>query len=112
MNSVLDIRSARSDVSLQGSCSWFLTALEEAKFAGYCWHCNRHAFASKLVKAGVGLRSVSELLGHRTAQMTKRYAHLSVNHKQAGVERISAVQSAIKTAINRRRVPRASRKSL
>jgi hypothetical protein len=30
--------------------------------------------------------------------MTKRHAHLSVNHKQAAVERISGVQSAIKTA--------------
>ena len=62
--------------------------------------------------AGVDLHTVGELLGHRTAQMTKRYAHLSVNHKQAAVERISAVQSAIKTAIGKNRTPRVSRKSL
>jgi hypothetical protein len=60
----------------------------------------------------VDLHTVGELMGHRTAQMTKRYAHLSVNHKQAAVERISAVQSAIKTATGRNRVPRAASKLL
>ena len=62
--------------------------------------------------AGVDLHTVGELLGHRTAQMTKRYAHLSVNHKQAAVERISAVLSAIKTATSREERPRRSRKLL
>ena len=77
---------------------WFLAAVERAALRDYTWHCNRHTFASRLVMAGVDLHTVGELLGHRTAQMTKRYAHLSVNHKQAAVERISGVQSAIKTA--------------
>ena len=61
-------------------------------------HCNRHTFASRMETAGVDLHTVGELLGHRTAQMTKRYAHLGVNHKQAALERISGVQRAIKTA--------------
>jgi len=77
---------------------WFLGAVERAALKDYTWHCNRHTFASRLVMAGVDLHTVGELLGHRTAQMTKRYAHLSVNHKQSAVERISGVPSAIKTA--------------
>ena len=91
---------------------WFLAAVERAKLKDYTWHCNRHTFASRLVMAGVDLHTVGELLGHRTAQMTKRYAHLSVNHKQAAVERISAGQSAIKTATGKNRTRRASRKLL
>jgi site-specific recombinase XerD len=62
------------------------------------------------VMAGVDLHTVGELLGHRTAQMTKRYAHLSVNHKQAAVERISAVQSATKTASKKNEAAGSSRK--
>jgi len=91
---------------------WFLGAVDRAGLKDYTWHCNRHTFASRLVMAGVDLHTVGELLGHRTAQMTKRYAHLSVNHKQAAVERISGGASAIKTASSRRRVSRASRKVL
>src|SRR5690348_1946374 len=65
----------------------------------YTWRCNRHTFASRLVMAGVDFHTVGGLLlGHRTAQVPGRYAHLSVNHKQAEVERISTVQSAIRTA--------------
>ena len=77
---------------------WFLGAVGRTALKDYTWHCNRHTFASRLVMAGVDLHTVGELLGHRTAQMTKRYAHLSVNHKQSAVERISGVPSAIRTA--------------
>jgi len=44
--------------------------------------------------AGVDLHTVGELLGDRTAQLTKRYAHLSVNHEQTAVERFSGIPSA------------------
>ena len=89
---------------------WFLSAVERAGLKDYTWHCNRHTFASRLVMAGVDLHTVGELLGHRTAQMTKRYAHLSVNHKQSAVERISQVQSATETATTDKRRNRASSK--
>ncbi len=74
--------------ALQGSRGWFPTALEEAKIEGYTWHCNRHTFASRLVMAGVDLRTVAELLGHKTLQMIMRYSHLAPEHQVSAVERL------------------------
>jgi integrase len=80
--------SVRTGVALQGSRGWFSTALDEAKVPDYTWHCNRHTFASRLVMAGVDLRTVAELLGHRTLQMVMRYSHLAPEHQTSAVDRL------------------------
>jgi integrase len=80
--------SVRTGDALQGSRGWFSTALEEAKVLDYTWHCNRHTFASRLVMAGVDLRTVAELLGHRTLQMVMRYSHLAPEHQASAVDRL------------------------
>lgn len=49
-------------------------------------HVMRHTFASRLIMSGVDLRTVQELLGHKSITMTIRYAHLSPDHKRAAVE--------------------------
>ena len=51
-------------------------------------HCNLHTFASRLVMAGVDLRTVAELMGHSSVQMTMRYAHLALQHNRAAVDRL------------------------
>ena len=47
-------------------------------------------FASRLVMAGVDIRTVQELLGHKTIGMTVRYSHLAPKHTLAAVERLDA----------------------
>lgn len=85
--------SARSGgASLQSARGWFNAALKEAGIAGYTWHCNRHTFASRLVMAGVDIRTVGELLGHKSLSMTMRYSHLAPAHNAAAVDRL--VQAA------------------
>lgn len=54
---------------------------QKAGIADFTWHCFRHTFASRLVMAGVGLRKVQELMGHKTISMTCRYVHLSPKHQ-------------------------------
>jgi integrase len=65
---------------------WFKSATAEAGVTCLTWHCLRHTFASRLVMAGVDLRTVQELMGHRTIQMTIRYSHLAPQHKASAVQ--------------------------
>jgi integrase len=60
---------------------------------GYTWHGNRHTFASRLVMAGVDLRTVQELGGWKSLKMVQRYSHLAPGHLHEAVERL-AVASA------------------
>jgi integrase len=53
-------------------------------------HVLRHTYASRLVMAGVDLRTVQELLGHKDIKQTMRYAHLSPSHKRAAVEALES----------------------
>ncbi len=61
-----------------------------AGIENFHWHDLRHSFASRLVMAGVDLRTVQELLGHKTIAMTVRYSHLAPTHLQEAVERLTA----------------------
>jgi site-specific recombinase XerD len=67
---------------------WFGSACEEAKIQGVTWHTLRHTFASRLVMAGVDLKTVQDLMGHKTIAMTARYAHLSPAHKLTALEKL------------------------
>jgi site-specific recombinase XerD len=81
----------KEGAALHNAKGWFNAAIKEAKIEGYTWHCNRHTFASRLVMRGINLRTVGELLGHRTMAMTMRYAHLSPAHNAAAVDSLVSV---------------------
>jgi integrase len=82
---------------------WWDAAVEEAKLEDFHWHDLRHCFASALVMAGVDLRTVAQLLGHRTLQMVMRYAHLSQSHELAAVERLCEPANRIKSRGHQKR---------
>jgi len=63
-------------------------ALEEAGISDFRFHDLRHSAASYLVMAGATLHECAEVLGHRSIQTTKRYAHLSTEHKAKLTERV------------------------
>ena len=67
----------------------FLPALKEAKIDGLRWHDLRHTFASRLVMRCVDLRTVQELMGHQSIEMTLRYSHLSPRHQLEAVQRLN-----------------------
>ena len=77
---------------------WFEETVQAAGIADFRWHDLRHTFASRLVMAGVDLRSVQELMGHKTISMTVRYSHLAPTHLQEAVERLTERPTATRTA--------------
>ncbi|HUX45118.1 MAG TPA: site-specific integrase [Terracidiphilus sp.] len=99
---------SKRDGLIKNPRKWFATALEQAKIKGVTWHTLRHTFASRLVMAGVDLKTVQELMGHKTIAMTARYAHLAPTHKLQALETLVrpgsvSVQSGYKLATNAKR---------
>lgn len=46
-------------------------------------HLLRHSFATRCVEAGIDIKALSEILGHKTVKITMdRYVHLSQQYKQ------------------------------
>lgn len=77
--------------------SVFSRACQRAGIEPCSPHTLRHTFASRLVMAGVDLRTVQELLGHKDIKMTLRYTHLSPSHKRQAMAALEQRFSAQKS---------------
>ncbi len=64
-------------------------AVKKAKLKNFRFHDLRHSAASYLAMNGASLAEIAEVLGHRTLQMVKRYAHLSEQHTHSVVSRMN-----------------------
>ena len=62
------------------------TALKAAEIRDFRFHDLRHSAASYLAMNGASLAEIADILGHKTLQMVKRYAHLSEGHTARVVE--------------------------
>jgi integrase len=63
-------------------------ALVEAKVEDFTFHCLRHTCASYLAQSGASLLEIADVLGHKQISVTKRYAHLCIDHKERLICRV------------------------
>lgn len=66
----------------------FANACKHAGITDFRIHDLRHTCAAWLVTAGVPLAEVRDLLGHKTVQMTERYAHLAPENLRFAVSKL------------------------
>lgn len=64
------------------------SAKRDAGLDNFRFHDLRHSCASFLAMAGAGLLEIADALGHKSLNMTKRYAHLCVEHKTKLIDRV------------------------
>ena len=67
----------------------FSKILKNAKLPSVHFHALRHIFASTCVKLGFDIKSLSELLGHSSVEITlNRYVHSSFEQKQEQMKKL------------------------
>ncbi len=75
---------------------WFESARAKSGVENFRWHDCRHTFCSRLAMAGVPLKTIQVLAGHKTISITARYTHLAPNTLHSAVELITDAAKAKK----------------
>jgi integrase len=69
------------------------TADGKQKKVRFRFHDCRHTFGSRLGMAGVDLKTIMEILGHRSIKVALRYQHPAPSHKLQAVKILDGVTS-------------------
>jgi integrase len=64
------------------------SAVRAAEIEDFRFHDLRHSAASYLAQCGASLAEIAQFLGHKTLQGVQRYAHLTDQRSQRGVDRM------------------------
>jgi integrase len=82
-----------------------IRAVKTARITDLHFHDLRHTFATRLVQAGVDLYKVQRLLGHKSPNMTQRYAHHYPESLRDGVEILDRKKAVSTISAQRTFVP-------
>lgn len=75
-------------VESSATSEYFRAARDAAGMPWLHFHDLRHSAASALINSGVDLYTVGAVLGHKSSQSTKRYAHLATETLRDAIGRI------------------------
>ena len=69
--------------------NYYKNMLKSSKVKEYNFHVLRHTFATNCIEVGMDIKSLSEILGHATVDITlNRYVHSSRKMKEKYLEKI------------------------
>jgi integrase len=88
----------KQHTAIKDPSEWFEVACEEAGIEGVTWHTLRHTFASRCVMAGIDLKTLQVLMGHKTIAMTARYVHLSPAHLKTALTKLDPKKKPVRAA--------------
>lgn len=72
--------------------SHFKKALQKSEVDPANYHALRHTFATRCIELGFDVKSLSEILGHASVNITmNRYVHPSIELKKKNMQRLSAL---------------------
>ena len=68
-----------------------LTRIESEKMIRFRFHDLRHTFGSRLGMAGKDLKTIMEIMGHKTTKVAMMYQHPMPSHKLEAVKTLDQV---------------------
>ena len=86
-NSLIFASKIKEEVAYCFTKPW-KKALEDAEIKDFRFHDLRHSCASYLAQSGASLLEIADVLGHKQISVTKRYAHLCIEHKSSLINRV------------------------
>ena len=86
-NSLIFASKVKEEVAYCFTKPW-KKALEDAEIEDFRFHDLRHSCASYLAQSGASLLEIADVLGHKQISVTKRYAHLCIEHKSSLINRV------------------------
>lgn len=86
-NGLIFASKVKEDVAYCFTKPW-KKALEDAEIKDFRFHDLRHSCASYLAQSGASLLEIADVLGHKQISVTKRYAHLCIEHKSSLINRV------------------------
>ena len=87
------IENAKGEqMSLRSYQRSFELLVERLGVSKLSFHALRHTFATRALESGMDIKTLSEVLGHKSATVTlNRYAHSMMEHKQNAMDKFGAL---------------------